>query len=160
RGTPLLAGGFYTKALANLDEALRLGVGQREWYRVLRAEALALLGRHALAAEEAGAVSQTGLGRGPLALHLARVYGLCARAAGRDRALPGGTRAEKAAAYGSAAVALLRGAHRAGWLRGAAALRQEDDLKPLRDHPEFQQLLRTIEGDRGSAAPGGGPARP
>jgi tetratricopeptide (TPR) repeat protein len=163
RGTLLLSTKFYANALADLDEALKLGAGVRPAeVRLRRAEVLALQGKHSPAAAEALALSKAGLDREPLAVQVACVYGLCARAASRDRSLTATAKAEKVEGYSRAALGLLDSARRAGWLRGPGGVQalRDEDLKPFQAHPDFQRLLRAVEGDRGSAAPAGGPARP
>jgi hypothetical protein len=105
-------------------------------HRLWRARCLVLAGDREKAVNEvtSGPGMKTAETRGSLLL--ARVLGLAA-----DRE----TNADKAKQYADAALAALREAVDRGF-NNVASLKQLDDLKALRGRPDFQALVRELEG--------------
>ncbi|HLJ93941.1 MAG TPA: serine/threonine-protein kinase [Gemmataceae bacterium] len=72
----------------------------------------------------------------------------CAKIAENDGKLAEPKRAELVRSYTDRALAMLRQAIAKGY-RDVANLKKDNDLDPLRAHPEFQKVLRELEGGSG-----------
>jgi tetratricopeptide (TPR) repeat protein/predicted Ser/Thr protein kinase len=100
---------------------------------------------HTLAAKsvaDAVAEAPAGWSSWPVA---AALLGRGAALAAKDDSLSEEDRKTTAASYGDRAVELLRKAKAAGF-KDARALRQADEFATLRDRPDFQRLLKEMEG--------------
>jgi serine/threonine protein kinase len=139
----------YAEALADWDRLLALKPRPAWEVELARAATLARLGDHAAAA--AAAKPHTTAESAEVCLSAAAVFGLAHAAALRDTRL-GVARARLLREYAHRAVELLARAFADERLPTAVQLdrlRKDGDLASLRDHPAFQELLRTLERQRG-----------
>jgi tetratricopeptide (TPR) repeat protein len=129
--------GRYEEALADWRQVETLAGGKSAAVRLGVADALARLGRPALAAAEADCVEADGLTPAQR-VDLARVYALCSAAATKDTQLPAAQRGRLAEHYAARATRLLTDVHGPA----AEALGRDPDFEPLRIRKDFQDLLR------------------
>ncbi len=101
------------------------------------------LKKHADAAQTAAELLDVVPDNADNAFAAAICLALCVRAAEEDSGLPAAEREKVSQKYADQAVAALREAVRRGD-RNIARMRNEPDLDPIRQRPEFQELLREL----------------
>jgi hypothetical protein len=109
------------------------------------------LGEHAEAAATAGELSRLGWSPADNACAAACMLSLCVPVAKKDARLPEARRQELARSYGDRAVEMLRQAVAKGY-KDAARLGKDPALEPLRSRPDFQKLLKDLEGRAAAGA--------
>jgi tetratricopeptide (TPR) repeat protein len=131
------------EALADWDKAAGLGQGATRSSRVGRAQTLACLARYPEAAAEAEQLAP-GAVTGAEIMDVARLYALCARAAGKDTHLATEQRKAVADGYAGRAVALLARGRAAGFFGNPQAretLTTDPAFAPLHGRADFQKLF-------------------
>jgi serine/threonine protein kinase/tetratricopeptide (TPR) repeat protein len=141
--------GRHAEALQEWDRALELEAGlQRNQFRLYRARTLARLGEYAQATAETDEISKGKDGSGATSYDLACVYALASAAARKDSRLPSAEGDRLSEQYAVRAIELLALAHAGGLFQAPAKLtqmKQDADLEPIRQHPQYFQLLGKIE---------------
>jgi serine/threonine protein kinase len=146
--------GRHAEALQDWDRLQKLGLRWGRDGTLGRAKTLAHLGKHKAAAGIAFRLDNPRLSA-TQAISLARVYAVCAEAAGKDTALPAQRRKQAVEANAARAVALLARASAAGSFKTAEqrkVLEEDPDFAALRARADFKKLLRGPR--RGASAEG------
>jgi serine/threonine-protein kinase len=122
--------------------------------RMVHAETLLALGRHAEAAAAAEQLLQAAVNPMADAYDAGCYLARCVPLAQKDGQLPPARQQELVKSYGDRALAALRQAVRHGY-RDAAHMKRDADLDPLRERADFQALVREVESGTGTRpAPG------
>jgi hypothetical protein len=148
--------GRHAEALPEWDRTLELEAGAlRNSFRLQRALTLAHLGNHSQAVAEADDLAQGKDLRGDTLYDLACVYAVSSAAAQKDASLPHADRERLAERRAGQAVELLAKAQATGYFKERARvehLKQDTDLDALRARPDYQKLVRELEGPAESLA--------
>jgi serine/threonine protein kinase len=148
-------------ALADWDRALEL-VSKKDFrrdVRLLRAVVTANLGDHAVALAVLEEFAKDPSKTGGLDYKRARLSAAVAAALRRDTAVPAADRDNRATALEARAVELLRQANSKGHFNPAFEaneFKEDPAFAPLRNRPDFQDLLRDVE-SKPRATQGAGP---
>jgi serine/threonine-protein kinase len=141
--------GRLEEALRDWDQAVALDPGPRKnILRAGRAATQARAGQHARADTEARKLTRAADPGGELPYFLACTYSLAAGAARKDSQLSATERDRLAERYAATALACLEKARAAGWFNHPArvtSLKEDDDLAPLRDRPDFRKFIDTLQ---------------
>jgi serine/threonine-protein kinase len=143
------------ESLVNRDRSIELNEDPfRRSERLFRAMTLAALdGRHEQGVREAEALVAEGTipGREETFSELAMVYGRALLRVAGDKRLAEAERAKLKERYGRRAVEILVLAEKSGYYRkrdNREELWTDDDLKPLHERPDFQELRRRADPKR------------
>jgi serine/threonine-protein kinase len=141
---------WYEKAFETLHRVLEvesrhtLAVEFLADSRVGRALALAMMGDHARAMQDAEEARAHPPEAPIIVFNLACTYALCSTAVGKDAKLPPSARTRLQEEYNARAVEVLRQAVACGY-KDVAAMKQDSDLEPLRRRADFKKLLQELE---------------
>jgi serine/threonine protein kinase len=139
------------ESLVNRDRSIELNEDHfRRKERVFRAMTLARLGQSQRATQEAEVLVAEGAIQGWAGTFydLSTIYALCIPHVAEDKQLFEAERAKLKEQYGRRAVEIMELAEKSGYFAQPEArqdLRTDDDLKSLRERPDFRELLQRVQ---------------
>jgi tetratricopeptide (TPR) repeat protein len=139
------------ESLANRDRSIELNEDPfRRKERLFRAMSLAHVGQYRRATEETEVLVKEGAipGWDGTFYDLATVLAVCIPHVAKDKQLSEAERAKLKEQYGRSAVEIMGLAEKRGYFAQRDArqdLRTDPDLNPVRERPDFQELLRRVQ---------------
>jgi serine/threonine protein kinase len=143
------------ESLVNRDRSIELNEDPfRRKERLFRAMSLAHVGQYRRATEEAEVLVTEGTipGWDGTFYDLATVFAVCIPHVTRDKQLTEAERDKLKEQYGRRAVEIMELAEKSGYFAQRDArqdLRTDDDLSPLRERPDFREVLQRVQAKYG-----------
>jgi tetratricopeptide (TPR) repeat protein len=144
---------YWDRVLAMADMADGFSITQ---YQIFRALTLAKLGDYGQATQEVDRATGPPVKEASILYNAASVYSLSVALVHADAKRSTEERNALGEQYAARAVALLRRAQAAGFFADPAQINQvttDNDLHPLRSHPDFQKFLAEVTSPERPAAP-------